>query len=168
MESMPPLTTDQIGRLAELVAATDLSRSVTGRYRRPLFRATWLGDKYPAVDFLVDVLGRDDASLGFFFAQVKGTAAASAGTARLSIDVSRERFNQLVRLPAPTYLIGVDVSAETSYILAAHRRRAARVSSMTKAYCLRDDAVKIGLYREVLGFWQANRPTLRQTGFKDV
>jgi hypothetical protein len=165
---MPPLTPDQIGRLAELVAATDLSRPVMGRYHRPLFRATWLGDKYPAVDFLVDVLGRKDTSLGFFFAQVKGTAPARAQAARLSIDVPRERFNQLVRLPVPTYLIGVDVNAEVSYLVAAHRSRRARVSGMTKAYCLRDDAVKIGLYREVLGFWQANKATLQRTGFKDV
>ena len=61
-------TSDQIGFFAELLASTDLSRPVVGRYRRPLFRVTSLGEKYPAVDLIVDVLGADDVALGFFFA----------------------------------------------------------------------------------------------------
>jgi len=137
-----------------------------GRYRRPLFRATPLGDKYPTVDFLVDVLGSQDVSLGFFFVQVKGTAGPAAG-GRLPVQVSRDRFNLLARLPAPSYLIGVNVSAELSYVVAAHKPTKVHVSSVPKAYCLSDDAVRIVLYKEVLAFWKANRPMLQQTKFKD-
>ncbi len=165
---MAPLTSDQVGRLAELVAATDLSRPVRHPYRRPLFRATFLGDKYPAVDFLVDVLGAADVSLGFFFVQVKGTVEGGAAGARLAVDVALDRFNALVRIPAPTYLVGVDVIAEVAYLVAAYRPRNARVSSMTRAYSLRDDSVKIEVFREVLAFWKANRPILQQTRFQDV
>jgi hypothetical protein len=165
---MAVLTNEQIGRLVELVAAKDLSRPIGGQYRRPLFRATLLGDKYPTVDFLVDVLGRNDISLGFFIVQVKGTVTGLSTGARLSVAVSRDRFNLLVRLPAPTYLIGVDVIAETSYLVAAHKPRKTQVSSITKAYSLRDHAVKIKLYKEVLAFWKANKPILQQTQFKDV
>src|SRR5689334_20765389 len=130
-------TSDQIGRFAELIAETDLSRPVRGRYRRPLFRAVRLGEKYPIVDFLVDILGPDDLALGFFFAQVKGTTLLPTG-ARLAVDVDAERYNRLVRIPAPTYLLGVDVSAEETYLIAAHRPRAAGVSSITRAFRLRD------------------------------
>jgi hypothetical protein len=48
-------TSDQIGTIAELLARTELSRPVVGRYRRPLFRAVPLGDKYPVTDLIVDV-----------------------------------------------------------------------------------------------------------------
>jgi hypothetical protein len=160
-------TNDQIGRLAELIAATDLSRAVKGRYRRPLFRATPLGDKYPTVDFLVDVLGPREESLAFFFVQVKGTASAPA-SGRLPVDVSQDRFNRLVRLPVPTYLIGVDVIAETAYLVAAHRRRRDPVASITRDYALRTDAVRIQLYEEVLAFWKVARPVLQPTRFHDV
>jgi hypothetical protein len=161
------LTNDQTGRLAELIAANDLSRPVRGRYQRPLFRATALGDKYPTVDFIVDLLDRDDLSLGFFFVQVKGTRSAPSG-ARLSIEVPLDRFNRLVRIPAPTYLIGVDVFTETSYLQTAHRPRRAALSSITKAYPLRNEAVKIELYREVVAFWRANRSNLHNTRFHDA
>jgi hypothetical protein len=160
------LTSDQIGRLAELLAAAALSRPVKGRYCRPLFRTTALGDKYPTVDFLVDVLGPDDVSLGFFFVQVKGTTVATGS--RLPVDVPRDRFNLLVRLPAPTYLIGVDIFAETAYLVAAHKLRKTPVSSIAKTHSLRDDRVKIKLHREVLAFWKANKPILQRTQFKDV
>jgi hypothetical protein len=165
---MVRLTKDQIGRLGELIAAKDLSRPVMGRFRRPLFRAVSLGDKYPTVDFLVDVLGRREVALRFFFVQVKGTATASTRGTRLPVDVARDCFNLLVRLPAPTYLIGMDVLAEVSYLVAARRPRRTPVSSLTKALCLQDDAVRIALYREVLAFWRANKPILGQTRFEDV
>jgi hypothetical protein len=162
------LTADQTGDLGELVVAIDLSRPVRGRYRRPLFRATHLGGKYPTVDFIVDVLAADSTALGFFFVQVKSTASAPPTGARLPLTaVSAERYNQLAGIPAPTYLVGVDVTTETSYLVAAHRARKTPLTSITKAHPLRDDAVKIGLYREVLAFWKSSRPALQRTRFHD-
>jgi hypothetical protein len=154
--------------LAELLAAVDLSRPVRGRYRRALFRATPLGDKYPTVDFLVDILGPDETPLGFFFVQVKGTSSATTKGTRLPIDVPLDRFNLLVRIPTPTYLIGVDIVAEATYLVAAHKPRKTPVSSIAKTHRLRDDHVKIKLYREVHAFWKANKPILQRTQFKDV
>ena len=162
------MTNDQIGRLAELIAAADLSRAVRNRYRRPLFRAISLGEKYPTIDFLVDLLDRRDTSLGFFFVQVKGTASAGPAEARLPIVVAPDRYKLLAKMPIPTSLVGVDIVTETSYLVSAHRRRSGGISGISKGYCLRDDAVKIGLYQEVLRFWQIKRPQLRQTRFHDV
>src|ERR1700722_16545301 len=116
---MAIMTTDQIGRLAEWIAVIALGRSVMGRYVRPLFRATLLGDKYPVVDCLVDVLDATDRSLGFFFAQVKGTVEPPALGGRLGITIAQKRYNALVRIPVPSYLIGVDIRAEAAYLVAA-------------------------------------------------
>ena len=160
-------TSDHIGNFAELLARTDLSRPVVGRYRRPLFRATPLGDKYPAVDLIVDVLGPDDVAQGFFFAQVKGTAQPIRVDGRLPITVDVARYNRLGRIPAPTYILGVDVVAESSYLVAAHRPRRMPVSSMATAFRLGDATVKIELYREVMTFWQTNKAVLQRTRFND-
>lgn len=165
---MPILTTDQTGDIGELIAALDISRPVMGRYKRALFKPTHLGGKYPTVDFIVDVLATDSTSLGFFFMQVKSTTPASATTARLSIDIGREKFNRLAKIPAPTYLVGVDINLETSYLVTAYKPRGTQVSSITKAFSLRDDSVKINLYKEVIEFWVVNRPALQRTWFKDV
>jgi hypothetical protein len=162
------MTTDQIARFAELIAATDLSRPVRHPYRRPLFRAVPLGDKYPTADFLVDVLGPDDRPTGFFFVQVKGTTAVSATAPRIPIDVSQERFNRLARLTAPAYLLAVDVGAERTYLAAATRPRKSPVASMTKAFPAYEDRVKIHLHQEVCAFWNEHKQLRRQSRFHDV
>jgi hypothetical protein len=162
------LTTEQIGKLAEYIVSTDLSRPVKGGYDRALFKMTHLGDTYPAVDFLVDILGPVAEARGFFFIQVKGTTRTVRPAGRLPVETRTDRFNRMVAIPAPTYLIGVDVHSESSYIVAAYRRRLSRVSSITREYPLRTDAVRTGLYQEVESFWRASRRALRHTRFQDV
>jgi hypothetical protein len=163
------LTTDQTGDLGQLIAAVDLSRPVMGHHQRPLFKPVFLGDKYPAVDLLVDVLAADASSIGFFFVQVKSTAAAWKDSSRLLIDVEKNTYNQFTRLPIPTYLTGVDVPRETSYVVAAYRPRTSRLSSVSKAFGLRDDAVKIGLYKEVIEYLKNHRKhSSSRTNFNDI
>jgi len=159
---------DHIGDFGELLAAVDLSRPVKGRYQRPLFKPTHLGGKFPTVDYLVDVLAADSSSVGFFFVQVKSTSQGLNNINKLPIGVEQIKFNRLAEIPAPTYLIGVDTIAEVSYIVAAYKRRTAAVSSIVCDFSLRDDEIKIDLYKEVIQFWQANKSLLRKTRFKDV
>jgi hypothetical protein len=162
------LTSAQVGKLAEFIVSTELSRPVKGGYDRALFKMTHLGDAYPTIDFLVDILGPGADAQGFFFVQVKGTSQAAPPAGRLPVAVLPDRFNRMVSIPAPTYLIGVDVRSEHSYIVAAHDRRTSRVSSITREYPLRNDTVRTGLYEEVESFWNTSRRALRHTRFKDV
>ena len=123
------LTSEQIGDLGELLAAVNLSRPVRGRYNRPLFRPIHLGAKYPTADFIVDVLAADAHPSGFFFVQVRSTdQSSSAG--RLPVKVDRVRFNRLARLPAPGYLVGVDLKAESCHLVAANKTVAADLPSI--------------------------------------
>ena len=158
---------DQIGRLAEAIAIVQFAKFVGTPYNRPLFRATLLGEKYPAADMLVDVIGPRDETTGLFFLQIKGTAIASLTAPRIAIDVSLERFNRLVQLPAPSYLLVVDTVSEQAYLCAASKSRNKAVASVTKAFPLGEDRVKIGLYREVCGFWKARRLPKHISGFGD-
>jgi hypothetical protein len=161
------LTPDEIGRIAEVVTDEDFSKPVQDG-QRVLFRTTRLGDKYPTFDFLVDILGLDHRPRGVFFAQVKGTTRAPPASARIPVAVGADDFNRMVEAPVPTYLIGVDVNRRVTYIVAAHRRRSARVSSITRAFPLGSDAVKLALHGEVAEFWKANRRTHWNTRFRDV
>lgn len=166
---MAKLSKDQIGDLGELLAAADLSRPVAGRFGRPLFRATSLGGKYPTVDFLVDLLADDDSTVGFFLAQVKATnLVAAPSRKRLPVTMPKGKLNELARLPVPAYLIGVDIRSETSYLVAVQRMRREPVSSITKAYNMAVDSVKIGLYEEVLSFWNAVKNVSFPTRFTDA
>ena len=58
--------------------------------------------------------------------------------------------------PAPTFVTGVDLFAEESYIVAAYRHRQVKVSSIAKDYCLKDDSVKIRLCKEIIHYWRLN------------
>lgn len=161
------LTPDQIGSLAELIAATELARFLRSS-ERVLFRPTPMGDKYPGIDFMVDVLEAGGVPRGFFFVQVKGTTRSMDAAKRLPIAISHAGYNRLLEFPAPTYLVGVDVRSASSYIVAAQRPRDAGVYSITRAYPLASDATRIALHREVAAFWAANGRTRWKTRFHDL
>lgn len=159
---------EDIGRMAERMAEFTLLQSVRGPFGRPLFRTAPLGDKYPTADLLVDALAADGTVTGHCFVQVKGTAHASLSASRITVDVELEDFNRLVRLVIPAYLTAVDVRTNGVYLAAACRRRTKAVASVTKAFPLTDDAVKIELYRELCAFWEAHGVTRRESRFHDV
>ena len=154
--------------MGELIASLDLSRPVMGHYRRPLFKPTPLGGKYPTVDFIVDILAPNSDSIGFFFVQIKATEGKINTARRLPISVVASKFNKLVAVPVPTYLIGADRQNEHSYIVTAWKKRNAGVSSIITDYSLKDDSVKISLYKEVVRFWKLNRHNSHPTSFRDV
>ena len=164
---MADLTSGQSGNLGELLARVHLSRPVGGRYRRALFMATHLGGQYPTVDLIVDVLDAADEPVGFFFAQVKSTQFALQGGTRLSLTVDLERYRRLTRLRAPAYLIGVDIQAERSYIVAAISPAPDALRNIPRDYPLTDDRIRVALYREVVSFWTRHRRP-RKSEFRDV
>jgi hypothetical protein len=153
-------STNAVGDFGENLAATHLSRPVRGFYRRPLFKPAHLGEKYPVVDFIVDVLDPNENSLGFFFVQVKSTRTANALSRRLALTIELDKFNKLARIPVPTFLIGVDTDSEKVFVIAAVKPVLKGFSSITKKFDLTNDAVRIGLYKEVAGYWRKNGPRL--------
>lgn len=112
-------STNSVGGFGENLAAVHLSRPVRANYQRPLFRPAHLGEKYPVVDFIVDVLDPSENSIGFFFVQVKSTSKAKAKSRTLALDIELEKFNKLAGIPVPTFLIGVDTQTEHAFLIAA-------------------------------------------------
>lgn len=149
------MSTDWIGERGELLTRVEFLRPVRKGFDRPLFRGNFLGEKYPVADLLVDLLDERERCMGFFYAQVKSTADAQAGRRkRLPVACPARKYNSLVALPVPTYLVGVDVVSERVYLLAANRPRRRDIASMVKLHDLSDDDVKRILYEDVLAYWK--------------
>jgi hypothetical protein len=162
MKSKAPIrsSTNAVGDFGELLAATHLSRPVRGYYRRPLFRPSHLGQKYPVVDFIVDALDPEENSLGFFFVQVKAASQARPNSRTLRLELELLKYNKLASIPVPTFLIGVDTQTERAFLIAASRTLQKAFSSITKRHDLLDESVRVGLYKEVIEYWRRNRSRL--------
>ena len=159
---------EDVGRIAERIADIAIVRTVRRPFDRPLFRTSLLGDTYPTADLLVDALAADGTVAGHCFVQVKGTAHASPTAPRITVDIKLEDFNRLVRLAIPAYVLAVDIRTEQVFLAAACQRRKTAVASVTKAFPLTDDVVKIELYREVCAFWMVHGVAQRTSRFHDA
>ena len=159
--------TDLIGNLGEWIAAAALAHPVGGQFGRPLFRPVFLGEKYPTADLLVDILDEEGQTNGFFFVQVRARTESPSASGRLPIKLEREHYERLRMLPIPAYLVGVDITNENAFVVAAFKRRPTGISSITTAFSLRNDDVKIRLYEEVSEFWRRSKKPRIRTEFSD-
>jgi hypothetical protein len=105
-------STDDIGSRGESnfeVLVTKIKR----RDRQPLFRTHFLGDKFGALDYLVELVGFRGGS-AHCFVQVKTTTRGYTSLApqRLRVDVTQKDIDRMIAFPAPTYVVGVDEPRE--------------------------------------------------------
>src|SRR5688572_5392436 len=95
-------------------------------FPRPLFRPAFLGDKWPAVDFYVelnDVRGKRP----YFLIQCKATAAALTGrSTSLAISSRRDDIARLLQIPGPTYILGVHEPTRRVFAKSVHTGVAVR------------------------------------------
>src|SRR5258708_1657198 len=96
---------------------------------RPLFRRPrFLGERWPLVDYVCELLGPWKRQTPFFFVQVKTTSLGyTTHQHRLKVRISKERAVGLASYKAPVYLAGVDATTERIYIIAA----AGRITSLS-------------------------------------
>ncbi len=147
-------TQDFIGERGESIIRVLLTRFYD--QPEPRFRPHFLGEKYPTVDFLVELVGAPAGIVPYFFVQAKATSQGyTMRDHRLKVQVSQADFQRLVSYPAPTYIIGVDEPREVGYILAAISGRVARVPSLPTTHPLNETTLR-ALYEEVLRYWQTN------------
>jgi hypothetical protein len=149
-----PVDRNLIWSRGEGIAGNLLTRAHGGA--GPLFRPTFLGEKYPAVDFFVELIGSSGDQAGFFFAQVKTTRRGYTASGRLNVSVDPEALAGLVRYPAPTYVIGVDEPIEVAFVAAALTGGATQFRSLPTTHPLTDPRTLRTLYDEVRAFWAAH------------
>ena len=131
---------------------------LTRRYGRttPRFRPTSMGEKHPAIDFMVELVGSVGSPTPLFFAQVKATSHGVDTRGNVNIRVRPHQMSSLVTYPAPTHIVGVDETAEEAFILAALSGGAMGLSSLPARHSLVDEQTLIRLFDEVERFWQAH------------
>src|SRR5262249_19180504 len=97
--------TDDIGLRGESIFVVRITEPC-GPNRSPLFRPHFLGEKFPTLDHLIELVGLTGRT-AYFFAQVKTTTRGCTSTspARLKISVSQEDINRMLIYPAPTYVV---------------------------------------------------------------
>lgn len=146
-------TRSVIGKRGESIAVVRLTQ-LFGPIQ-PLFRPHFLGDTYPTIDFLVELLGVP-TSLGvvpFFFIQAKATTSGYVKlNGNLKVRVSRADMARYVCYPAPTYIFGIDEPGERAYVFAATTGGPRQLSSPPTRYPL-DQPNLQALYDEVLDYW---------------
>lgn len=146
-----------IGDRGELIF--ELAITYYAQFQKPLFRPGFLGEKWPTVDYYIELLDVPDAQ-PFFFVQVKtSTSPIRAGANKLKVSVEMTDCERLYRIPAPTYIVGVHETTGKAYILSLHDKPIKGIYSIPLKHELTPDNLKI-LHNEVRDFWKSsNKPT---------
>jgi len=121
-----------------------------------MFRPHFLGEKYPTLDFLVELVGATGSLVPYFFVQAKATTQGFTKRPRnLRVHVSEVDMRRLVAYTARPYTIGVDAAREEGFIIAAITGGPRRIPSLTTRHPLNQATLQL-LYDEVPLFWQTN------------
>src|SRR4051812_40627594 len=107
-----------IGKRGESIFSTIISRYVDPAGF--LLDPTFLGEKFPTVDFYVHLLNYNTKK-AFFFASVKTTTVGyTADNTKLKITVDKAELAELIKYPIPVYLFGIDENKEIGYFVCAN------------------------------------------------
>ena len=145
------LMSNRIGKRGESIFSTIITRkSSSGKF---LFDPTFLGDKFPVVDFYVALL--DFPLHAFFFASVKTTTLGyTAKEGKLKISIDKEEIAELAKSNLPTYIFGVDELIEEGFfIAAADLDTALNFNGMPTIYPVIPGNLEL-LFKEVAEYWQ--------------
>ncbi len=121
----------------------------------PLFRPGFLGDKWPAIDFYVELTTVPSMRL-YFFGQAKSTAAALPPSAdALEVTADRDDIERLLEIPAPTYIFGIHEPSKRVFARAVHSGTPKKaISKIPLAYELTMANLQ-RLHDEVVAHWAA-------------
>lgn len=109
-----PINKNAIGATGENIAKAILELF-------PTFRVVFLGEKFPIVDFYVEI--DEDTNSYPFLVQVKTTTSEITPRKILKVSVSKEKYESLHRKPIPTYVGGVHIDEAKLYITATYKTK---------------------------------------------
>lgn len=144
---------DLIGDRGELLFRLNIATIEAG-WSAARFRPAFLGEKWPNIDFYVELVNPPAGIRPYFLAQVKTTQRPyTRSQGRLPVQLDAAEAQALAAYPAPVYLIGVNETDRRCFIASA-RGKTVGLSSLTAAHEL--DGVTRGiLWSEVLTYWRS-------------
>lgn len=127
----------------------------------PIFRPYFLGEKWPVVDFIVELLGAGSTT-PYFFVQVKTTRAGyTQKEKRLKVSVAGDDIRLLASYPAPTYVVGIDEINRDGFLVSANGENPRSLSSLSTQFAI-TSATRRQLWEEVKDYW-ASLTDMRMT-----
>jgi hypothetical protein len=130
-------------------------------FPKPLFRPGFLGDKWPAIDYYIELTAVRGRRL-YFFAQAKSTTSTLTGLSKhLSVSTKKKDIDRLLRIPGPTYILGVHEMSRRVFVRSVHAGMP--VEAITKIPISHEltGANLRALHDEVRDYWITNshKPT---------
>ena len=128
------------------------------QFPAPLFRPCFLGDKWPALDFYVE-LTTVRGWRPYFFVQAKSVTAPLAEAARtMRVGIDRREISRLLQIPGPTYLFGVHEPSQRVFVRSVHSRHSrSALTSIPVEYELTSSNLR-RLQLEVRDYWRSITP----------
>jgi Domain of unknown function (DUF4365) len=159
------MSRDDIGNRGEAIFRVRVTDPY-GPGKTPLFRAYHLGEKFPTLDFLVELVGLPVEREAYFFVQVKATTRGltRGHPARLRVGVVQRDIDRMLVYPGPTYIVGVDCRTERAYIASVNGRAMGRIMGLPVKYPLDATNMRL-LWREVDGYWKRRNMILKRSHF---
>jgi hypothetical protein len=122
----------------------------------PLFRPGFLGDKWPSIDFYVELCAVHRRT-PYFFGQAKATKGRLLKSApNLHISAKRKDVERLLQIPGPTYIFGVHEPSMRVFVRSVHRGTMLKaITTIPVAHELTPQNLR-ALHAEVRRFWEGN------------
>jgi hypothetical protein len=130
-------------------------------FPNPLFRPGFLGDKWPAIDFFVELTGIRGRRPYFLVQSKATTATLDARATSLRISSKKEDVTRLLQIPGPTYILGVHVPSRRVFVRSVHIGVAPRaMTRIPLTHELTSANLQI-LHNEVRDYWRStgHKPT---------
>ncbi len=147
---------NDIGDLGEGIFNVVISRDY-------LFKPRHLGEKWPASDFYVELLGTK--KIMFFIVQVKSTDQGYLVNKNLNVQLPKNKLHSLNSYYCPTYLAGVDNNGNRVFMTAINKNKHKGISSLPTTFELTPANRKI-LYDEVVRFWSNSNIEVYKRAFR--
>jgi len=145
---------NRIGKRAENIFSVLIGKYISNKDCHLLY-PEFLGDKYPSVDFIVD-LEKYDKSKAFFFVSVRSTRNGySQKEHNLKVQFPKDDLDELKKMPVPTYLVGIDEKDEKGFILSVQGINEPNLSSLTTQFPINEQNIEI-LWSEVKSYWDSS------------
>jgi hypothetical protein len=149
----PVLLRDVTGFRGEKIV--ELCLTEYSAFARPLFRPGFLGDKWPAIDFYVELNGVR-GKRPYFLIQSKATSASlNSQATSLRISSTKKDIVRLLQIPGPTYILGVHEPSRRVFAKSVHTGVAARgITRIQLTHELTTTNLR-RLYDEVRNYWRS-------------
>jgi hypothetical protein len=134
-------------------------------FARPPFRPGPFGDKWPAIDFYVE-LRNVPGRTPYFFVQAKATGAQLTKTSQsLRISTKKRDIQRLLRLPGPTYIFGIHEPTQRVFVKSVHWGIPVRaITRIPLTHELTTNNLQV-LHNEVRKFWNTSYHKPKSSAF---